>query len=343
MSARGRLIFSEATPLRETTGNGGRTDVGMVAKQVVLGLTGQRKFLGKDGKMFSDRAETQRELDELQMCLEIIWAKTDPKRMAVLTDEGELGREATPDGENGELVPLTFDTRANEDLWNLLFLVCDGRPRQIVMEFKRDGRRVLQKLRCEYGLGHTEQSVEDLENQLHDLRVTGKDDPSEVLEQIVDAHNLLARSQVHRNDAGLQRALLRAVRGELYAPLCLSLRELIDSQEGLPTVEVQHRIHEYWEMVMPGTSGANPGVRVRLDGAAMPAADAEQQGFKCRKRCDVCKASGLYGMHFIRDCPAVIETVKNMEKAAAVAARGSHFADIGALQNFWDEEDGTTL
>ncbi len=126
MSARGRLIFSRATPLRETTGNGCRTDVGVIAKQVVLGLIGQRKLLGKDGKRFSDRAETQKELDELQMCLEIIWAKHDSKKMAVLTDEGEPGREVTPDGENGELVPLTFDTRANEDLWNLLFLVCDN-------------------------------------------------------------------------------------------------------------------------------------------------------------------------------------------------------------------------
>jgi hypothetical protein len=217
MSARSRLIFSQPTPLAVTTGSGGITDVGMMAKQVQLGLIGQLKFVGRDGKRLSDRATSHKELDMLKMCLEIVWAKNDAKKLVVLTDEGESGREATPNGEDDMLAQLTFDTRANEDTCSVLFLVCDGRPRAIVMEFKKDGRRVLQKLRCEYGLGHTEHSVDDQETQLHELKVSGRDDPTETLEQIVNVNNMLAKTQQYRGHAGLQRALVRAVRGEVYS------------------------------------------------------------------------------------------------------------------------------
>ena len=216
-----------------------------------------------------------------------------------------------------------YDSIANGDLWDLLYMVTDGTARDLVAECDQDGRRALLRLRYEYRRGESERSVDHLEDLLARAKIVGDDFPGDQLRDIVGAHRSLQAAQPYRTEDMLQRVIMRAIDTDAYHVLQMDLKAQM--REGATsTTSICNQIERYW-VDAKGRSDTKPGQALR----------AAPGGFPCHKMCDVCQG----GNHWIKDCPLVAEAKALKDKATATAT---------VARSFWagiaeDDEDGVEL
>ena len=262
----------------------------------------------------------------LETLLRVHFGRLHSRNLKLLEETGVGVRETTPEtpAEGGQQAPTVadYDSIANGDLWDLLFMVTDGTARDLVMECDQDGRRALLRLRYEYRQGESARSVDHLEDLLAGAKIVGEEYPGDQLRDIVAAHRSLQAVQPYRTEAMLQRVILRAIDTGAYHVLQMDLKAQM--REGATsTTSICNQVEQYW-VDAKGRSDTAPGQdKARALGAVAGS-------FPCYRQCDVCQE----GAHWIRDCPLILEAKGLRGKSKGRAA----------VATFWEEvEDGTEL
>jgi hypothetical protein len=345
-----------ATPTRAQN-NSGSVKIDEVSKIVamVLNTTGKTGFVSEGG------ASVEKLRTTLQYVMNMI--STDAASLTLRPGDKRIAPEPQEVGEDP--IPHRFPARYNILLFQILSMVCiTGEAETVVGAYaeEQDGRAALLSLlhMCE-PQGSDAYSRNGSLKVLSTTEIYSTDSPLTSFAEMIKARKVYDRNSTTAMDNDMFMSFLTTMlaKNVLYA----SVSDAID--QGLLVVPnaaaLQVMVMGVYNRKIKPTGGSSSSVaksfvatEVRKD------TSLKVSTFPKKKNnvplCRFCPSDGLY--HYFGDCPVLAPQLVRKNKpefdphqgqggrggaGRGIGGRGSATAAAGALQNFWDEEDGMQL